>query len=902
MYNYGRPDMKLPYRWNSDVPFSLPLAPKNIHVTSPYFNGENAYDIRWDNPSAYSENNSLNILGVNVYKAYDSPEGPYVLQNLSPVTVLSYRDQTTIVSVVDEDPLVGGRLMMGTNATKDWIVKTYYSPLIIPGTNGEYADHPKHVTVRIRQTSSDPIVTVPAFKVIGASGEIYLINKKIYNNTTNRLEDPILPDPNNGGEIYVSYTYINNLVDTTADRKIYYKVTTVAQVPDSGPTVETPLNEVEANSRFDTEKIDWIWAEAIRRNRWILEQSGERVKVFLRKWAGVRCDCWSDEYQQAKESCLECFIPGTLINTETGYKAIEKIKVGERVLSSDGKYHAVRELISKEHDGDLISIRSSVSTSPILVTLNHPFMVLRSGHGRKIKCGPKCDGYIESGDGLGKVGSARLLPSGKWWARAQMGGSRGKGRTSLGTYNTKEEAETVILKYKKGNIKKSHKLEWDNAENIKEGDWLTPQWNSDVNDLDTINIPKEFLNDKFRRIGATEFKVDEEFLWIIGIYIAEGSSGTRGITFSFHKDETAFHNKVVEFFNKYGFNPKIDKNKGGKGNGVNVRVGSTSLSRWLPKWIGDYCYNKKIPQELMFLPENKTWALIKGIYDGDGSKSDREICQTSEVLALQISDLLHRVGEQPLIRRQISRVKTPKGNSRRIAYCVSWAEDGLFRNNRKGRWIFEDKILSQVKHIDKVNYNGPVYNLSVEEDPTYVVNGIVVHNCYGTGYIEGYVGPIDIIIAPPEAERMIELMDIGLHLSYEYQTWTSVYPLLTERDFIVRQSNLRFIIAHLNQQGSRGAIYQQHFNIAPLDQKDIRYKVPISGGVANIPAAWNAYRTTRPVDASPTIPNKPEIPDQYERTGRTVTFENIMYALPWAFIILGSCVLHLSSIIGGLCV
>jgi len=148
--------------------------------------------------------------------------------------------------------------------------------------------------------------------------------------------------------------------------------------------------------------------------------------------------------------------------------------------------------------------------------------------------------------------------------------------------------------------------------------------------------------------------------------------------------------------------------------------------------------------------------------------------------------------------------------------------------------------------------------------------------CFGSGYIGGYEGPYDILIAPPETEKTVQLMDMGLHISYDWQTWTGPYPLLNDRDFIVRQNNDRLSIAHVNPQGSRGAIYQQHFMLAPLDRRDPRYTVSINGGL-NVPAAWNAYRNQRSVDASPVIPNKPEIPDQYERTGRTVTFENICY-------------------------
>ena len=136
-------------------------------------------------------------------------------------------------------------------------------------------------------------------------------------------------------------------------------------------------------------------------------------------------------------------------------------------------------------------------------------------------------------------------------------------------------------------------------------------------------------------------------------------------------------------------------------------------------------------------------------------------------------------------------------------------------------------------------------------------------------------------MAPPETEKIVELMDVGLHVNYDWTTWTGPYPLINDRDFVVRQNNDRLTIAHVNPQGVRGAIFQQHFMLAPLDHNDVRYKVPITGGEDGVPPSWNAYRAARPTDASPVIPEKPEIPDQYELKGRTVTFENIVYAIPF---------------------
>lgn len=874
IYNYGAPDYRLPYRRNDDTPLSLPLAPKNLMVTSPYMIG--VLDVRWDDPSIYAENNGLDFEGVNVYRAFDAPDAPYEKLNTAPIGVMFYRDQTREVEVVDEDPVAGGRFIAGTNATGDWIVKTYHQPIVIPGTNGKVADGIDSVIIRVKKTSSSDWQVVPAFRVMGETGEIFLIKNKVYNHTTNRLDDPILPDLSRGGEIRVTYTYINNWIQMDINRKIYYRVTSVAVDPDTGESRETPLAETVPVNPYDMERIDWIWAESIRRNRFILEQGGERVKLFIRRWAGQRCSCWDQEYRTGRASCHVCFPPGTLVRAKDGWKVIEAVKAGEHVLSSDGSYQEVLKTMETPYEGDLVSILPSVSTNAILSTPDHPYLVLKGAH-RKNGCGPKCDAIIRNGDGLRlEHPNVRQLPNGRWWARAQLGGSREVGRKSLGTYPTRKEAVEVVHKFKLENFKPVHNLVWDPASNIQTGSWLVSSWNKDVLDVDSIRIPTEFVS-----IGCNqsinkqqEFEVDEEFLWIVGLYLAEGSCAKRSVTFSLHRKETEYRDRITKYFKSKGYGVSTYLTKG---NGMSVNVFCSSLAKWFPAWLGRKCDHKHVPNEFMNLPSSKIWALIEGIYAGDGCRGRNEIIQTSEILALQLVELLHRVGEQPLTRRQIAAVLTPKGNKRKVAYCVSWALDSLGRGNRKGRWRFKGELLSSVNKVEKVAYSGKVYNLEVKGNHTYVVNGVVVHNCYGTGYVGGYYGPYDILVAPPETEKIVELMDVGLHVNYDWTTWTGPYPLINDRDFVVRQNNDRYSIAHVNPQGARGAIFQQHFNLAPLDHNDVRYKVPITGGEDGVPPAWNAYRTSRPTDASPTIPEKPEIPDQYELKGRTVTFENLIY-------------------------
>jgi len=449
----GSPSFNLPYRSGSSDPVSLPLPPKNVHITSPYLIG--VLDIRWDNPAAIPYNSGLNVLGVNVYRCFDTPAGEYTKINVSPLSAKSVRDQTSEVFVEREDVL--NRLNPGNNAEKKWFFHTMNKPLIAPGSNSLGQVNYSHILIEVDAGDGKGFVPVIPFKIYPEQGLIYLNTNRTYDPVKNAYVSPVLPDLLTGG-IRVSYTYLNGLIATDMHRKLYYKVTTVAYDPDKGANIETPLSEVEAQTPYQMEKTDWIWKEAIRKNKWLLEREGERVKLFLRKWNGQRCGCY-----------------------------------------------------------------------------------------------------------------------------------------------------------------------------------------------------------------------DEDF----------------------------------------GYSKGIGLKKGG--------------------------------------------------------------CPT----------------------------------------------------------------------------------------------------CFGTGYIGGYEGPYDILIAPPETEKAVNLMDAGFHITYDWNTWTGPEPLLNDRDVIIRANNDRYFVNRPNPQGSRGAIYQQHFTLAHVDQTDPIYMIPVTGGENAPPVAWNAFREDRPSDASPTIPEKSTVPEGVRETGRTVTFENI---------------------------
>lgn len=599
-----------------------------------------------------------------------------------------------------------------------------------------------------------------------------------------------------------------------------------------------------------------IRTQMLQREELLLESTGEPFVLVRRMWTGIRCPCVMQRREHADARCPMCFTPDTLINTKRGFIPIKDIEIGEEVLSDDGSFKKVLNVMERNYDGYMCKINTH-TTNPIMVTPEHPFLTIISNHNIIRNCGPKCNIFIGNGDGANRHSTPRLLPSGNWWVRVtDMDGNK----VALGTFKTKHDAELVIQNYYQNNIKSLHRLDWKNAEELTDNDWLENKWSSNIQDVEEILIPKIFTKQTklgSQRNGTEKFTIDDEFLWIVGIYLAEGSTGKRAINFSLHEKETEFQRKIMHYFRKLGFGCNIKKNSE---NGVNIEIYSTTLASWFPNWLGKYCYNKAIPQILMNLPDNKIIHLLQGIYDGDGNKKYNEIGQTSKILALQIIEILHRLGKQPSLRFQQSNFKTPKNNKRKLCYIVSWEEETLNRQNRKHRWNFKEELLTKIKSMSKEYYSGKVYNLEVEERHTYVVENIVVHNCFGVGFVQGYVQFFNprrsdrrILVRVDPATDDLNIVDRGgLEPAYEPTAWTIAFPAVKDRDVLVRfnpdnMEEYRYEIldvtrvrAFFTQTGA------QKMRIKRFPVTDIIYQFPILRDASPIPGAAQTSMESAP--------------------------------------------------------
>lgn len=326
-----------------------PAPPLNLFMTSGYMPG--VVDLRWDDPTVLALNSRFRILGVNLYRSFDSEFGPFERVTDLLVGSTYWRDRTDNVVVVEEDVtdqfVLFGECAADGDRGPRYVFKTQNWPIVKEGSQQIFADTGDARTLMFdsgqQVQTSDVQVFVDGqlasvLNVWGSTGEVE-IDPFVYIDVAKQAWDPsVIPQgggvPGQTGEevggvpgggngqptsrVTCTYRYTRQLVRTDLFQRIYYRATCVGipidkdlSVCQPQDMVETPLEHATATSTYEIEKLDYIWQEAVRRNRWILEQGGERMKVLLRKNAGVLCPNTPDDYhKQPINDCNICFGTG----------------------------------------------------------------------------------------------------------------------------------------------------------------------------------------------------------------------------------------------------------------------------------------------------------------------------------------------------------------------------------------------------------------------------------------------------------------------------------------------------------------------------------------------------------------------------------------------------------------
>lgn len=283
---------------------AYPLPPLNVQVSSSL--RPQSVDVQWTSPSLLPPNSCFNVVGVNVYRSFDSQYGPWYRLNPVPLGSTFWRDETETVLALQEDV---SRAFTLRGAPDDvdirWMFRTRHKPIVIYPSPGQANCTNLNVQVTVNG--------VPAYveAIYADQGIVELRHTPTFDVANQVQTSPVLPLQETD-VVLATYRYTRNEVRTNLFQRLFYRVTTVALDSRTGRLVETPLDRATQSNRDEVEKLDYIWREAVRRNRWILYQGAERAKAFIRKQVGIRCGCWSDTHKHPAGDCLVCYATGVI--------------------------------------------------------------------------------------------------------------------------------------------------------------------------------------------------------------------------------------------------------------------------------------------------------------------------------------------------------------------------------------------------------------------------------------------------------------------------------------------------------------------------------------------------------------------------------------------------------------
>jgi DNA (cytosine-5)-methyltransferase 1 len=218
----------------------------------------------------------------------------------------------------------------------------------------------------------------------------------------------------------------------------------------------------------------------------------------------------------------------------------------------------------------------------------------------------------------------------------------------------------------------------------------------------------------------------KEIWWIIGRYIADGwrvrrqdrPRGGRIVFAVSDKKREEFEHRLSEA-NLHG--TYTEERTCGK-----YHVCDNQLYEYLGIF-GEYAYGKRIPREALCLPREKAEYFYNGYMSGDGRNDKEEATSTSAAVILGMCIIAQRLGKPvPAVyytKRDSKCTIEGRECKQRDTYTFRISNKSV-KGYYRGRYVC--RKLYQPTESDQYE---TVYNLSVEEDESYIANGAIVHNC-----------------------------------------------------------------------------------------------------------------------------------------------------------------------------
>lgn len=471
-----------------------------------------------------------------------------------------------------------------------------------------------------------------------------------------------------------------------------------------GVTEKTPDVAADAGpdlyARFPNLRGRWDGATTVNHHEAVRRVLGENIKA---------------QYQPAGT----CFPAGTPILMADGTeKPIESVQVGDLVCTHRNTARRVLRTMQRAYTGETTTFRGRGMRGAITTTAEHPILVVRNGSTNRR--------YPD-----------KYTPGVTAWVKAA----------------DLTATDRVLLPY-------GVRVDGVDPPVIDLADHVPNRRVKLLNGGYRQTVGETQVQDYYsKRALPRRVLFDVRLARLIGLYLAEGSADwykdrPHKLTWTFGGDENHFAAEVVALLHElFGLPAIVDRPKD-KDTVIRVVCRSATLTRLFSSLCGLTAYHKHVPTIAFTAPATVKLALIRGWMDGDGSirvgahrqnakwKTASARGTTASVrLAREMQRLSALVGVMSSVT-----VRKKADHQRVASNDVNYNGEELFtiypehrptdpgRTDRSGITFHrtEHGFVVHVRDLQRASVTDlPVYNIEVEEEHTYVANGVAVHNCGG---------------------------------------------------------------------------------------------------------------------------------------------------------------------------
>ena len=458
-------------------------------------------------------------------------------------------------------------------------------------------------------------------------------------------------------------------------------------------------------------------------------------------------------------ACKFCFHPDTLIATTRGMRRIvdlyesceEKVShdggqvgfpVSLKVWTRSANHALVAKVFAHPYSGELLSLKASCCP-PVLLTPNHKVFAAHRSNLEDIRpieaAKLSMDHYLiipkrQAGSGV-RIDVAQTLESLESAVHAARTRRIPLPQLSAALRASGTSAELgVTLGYHPAYVRT---LRGRLARGI-----LTVELPREIK-LHVKGGRVKFLQE--RNAGVPQhLDLTPDLAWLLGFYCAEGSIGQHPsrpnayqLVFSCGHPEGSLIERTARLLVElFGVQTTVVNRR----TTITVEVRSTSTARLFEALCGRGAKNKRVPAQLLSAPHSVIRAFLEGYFEGDGYVSETHVVggTVSRDLALGLYELgLHLDLLPTFFVHEPAPTKRIEGRevSQSTTFIVKFKRDRYEGrkqlNSERTTWRDAGgKFLVPLRHIERIPYEGKVYNLEVDDaDHSYLAPFLAVSNC-----------------------------------------------------------------------------------------------------------------------------------------------------------------------------